>query len=446
MLDGDVMYLNEIKKIINVMMTNNIDNSIFFDYFRIVKYKNDDDLQDKKNILFFPVSVSKEELVDKWYISDFDLRNDIEKIAEENPNYIFVIESNMQSRLSNNYKYIVVDNIMESVTKLANYKLHQFEGKIIAVTGSVGKTTTVGLINKVLGKRSIRIYSKRITPLVLNHFLVNYLSNNYEYFIVEASLWKKEHMSYFSKRLKPFLSIILNIYPEHIGIFDIKNISDITKYKSLLLEYSNNLLINNMDDELKKINIINNYVYYEDEKIIPTNVKNIIKIDRINYKIKPYIKTKLMYLEETISYEVGKYFGINDNLILDRLSKAVPVENRINKQTLFQHEIIFDGEVSGVARLERLFEHYYDKAILVIMNLTENGEEFEDYKKIEPLFNNFNCVYINRKVNKYFNDNRIKYINNLDFIRDIDTDIEIFLHYGSYYRKYKEFNISNLEE
>ena len=30
------------------------------------------------------------------------------------------------------------------------------------------------------------------------------------------------------------------------------------------------------------------------------------------------------------------------------------------------------------------------------------------------------------------------------FIKDIDEDVLIFYHYGSYYRKYKDFNIDNL--
>ena len=42
------------------------------------------------------------------------------------------------------------------------FSLEQFNGKIITLTGSVGKTTTVGFIQKALGDKCLRIYSKRI--------------------------------------------------------------------------------------------------------------------------------------------------------------------------------------------------------------------------------------------------------------------------------------------
>ena len=47
------------------------------------------------------------------------------------------------------------------------------------------------------------------------------------YLVLEAGLFHKHHVKYFSDTLKPFISVCLNVLPEHLGIDGIKNIEDI---------------------------------------------------------------------------------------------------------------------------------------------------------------------------------------------------------------------------
>ena len=438
------MDLNTLNKIINIKAINNIKENTNFDYFRIVKYDDDSILKEKNNVLFFPVTITSDDLKEGWYVSEYDLRPKINDVVNNNPNYFYVIEEDMIKDMPDFSKYIVVDNIMGSINKLFTKKLQNYKGKIICVTGSVGKTTTVGFIKQVLGEKALRIYSKRITPLILNNYVINFLNNNYDYFVVEASLWYKKHIEYFSKTLKPDLAILLNVCPEHIGIGDIKSVSDITKFKSLLLKYAKNSLINNMDEELRKLNIINNEIYYNDEKIVDTNVNSLIKVSSYNENIEPYIKTKLTLLQETIAYEVGKFYHIDEKEILNRLNNAIPVENRMIKKKVYDHNVIFDGDVSGVARFNNFVDHYYKNSCLVICNLTENGEENEHYEELNKLIDKFDKVFVNEQFKHYFNNDKIIYFNNLDFIKDIPKDTMIFMHYGSYYRVYDEFNIDKV--
>ena len=274
---------------------------------------------------------------------------------------------------------------------------------------------------------------------------MNFLNNNYDYFVVEASLWWKEHISYFSNYLKPDMAIILNVFDEHIGVNEIKTISDITKFKSRLFENAKIAMLNRTDKELQKISIKDGYVYYEDEKILKTDVKEVIDINEMNKKINPYIKTSLSMLQETIAFEVAKYYGIDEETILERLKKSTPVEKRVNKKMLNGKEVIFDGDVSGVARLKNFFNHFYDDAYLIIASLTEGGEEEEEYSRLEPLFEKFDKVYINKNFKKYFKGNDIIYFDNMDFFKEIADDAVIFLHFGGYYRKYDELVMENLE-
>ena len=441
----NTLKFRELKEITKVISSNKVDDDVVFDYFRIVKYKEDRILKSKNNILFFPITISKEDLKSGWYIKELDLRNCIGEITKNNPNYTFLIEKDMVQFVDKNISYVVVENIMSTVDDLFNYFFKQFKGKTICVTGSVGKTTTVGFIKQVLGNKCLRMYSKRITPLVLKCVTINYLTNEYDYLVLEASLWYKEHITYFSKTLKPDLAVLLDIFEEHVGIGQIKTISDITKFKSNLLEYSNHAIVNGLDKEISKLSIKDGYVYYGNEKVVKTNVKDLIVLKEFNTSIVPYIKTHLSLLQETIAYMVGKFYNVPEKVIYNRLNKAVTVEKRIKKEKLFDHQIIFDGDVSGVSRLFNLSDHYYKKSCLIICNLTENGEENEPYEKLVNIFTRFNKIYVKKGLESYFGDYNVELFDNLDFVKNIDQDTVIFVHYGSYYRKYRLFNKKSLE-
>ena len=438
--------LEELGNITPILSLNNVKAKTEFDYFRIVKYNDDKVIKTKEHVLYFPITIAKKDLKTGWYNKELDLKQYIVNIANNNPEYTYVIEPDMVDKLDKKVAYIVVDNIMNAIEDLFKYVLNQYKGKVICVTGSVGKTTTVGFIKQVLGNKCLRIYSKRITPLVLKCFCINYLTNEYDYLALEASLWYKEHITYFSKTLKPDLSILLDVFEEHIGVGDIKTISDITKFKSLLLQYSKNAIINGLDKEIAKVSIKDGYVYYNKEQIVKTDVNNLIVLNELNKEIKPYINTNLTVLEETIAYMVGEFYNLPKKVIMNRLNRAIPVEKRIKKETLLGHQIIFDGDVSGVARINNLSNHFYKKSCLIICNLTENGEENEPYEKLVKVFPNYNKIYVRRGLEKYFKNYDIELFDNLSFVNKISNDTMIFVHYGSYYRKYHYFSKNNLEK
>jgi hypothetical protein len=441
------MKFEDIKKLIKIISYKNVKPDTIFDYLRIVKYKDDKIIKKNTKVLFFPITITESDKDSGWYNTAIDYRFKINEIATKNPDYYYVIEKLMIESMPDCSHYIVVENIMNVIDILFKYTLKEFTGKIICVTGSVGKTTTVGFISQVLGRKALRIYSKRITPLILKNYCINYLTNDYDYLVLEASLWYKEHIEYFSKTLHPDLAILLDIRPEHIGIRDINSINDITKFKAKLLEFARNAMINVTDKELAKLNIRGNKLYYKKEFICNTKINNLINITEMKKEIVPYIKTNLSILEETIAYSVGKYYDINDTIIINRLNKARTIEKRLEKEKLYNHKIIFDGDVSGVARLKELSNHYYKNAYLVISNLTTDGEETENYIELKKIFNNFNKVYINNKYYGYFKKiKNVFYYNDLDFIKNINPHTIIFLHYGSYYRHYNKFALNCLEE
>lgn len=443
MKQNTLSYL-ELEKIIQIDRTINIDKNIKFDFFKTLKGVK---IPDEKNVLYFPVYLNEDDDLGGWYPRSSDTRKKLKEYSIKHPNYIYVLDEETYNSLANNtLKVIIVPDIMKSIDEIFNYIISNRSFKTILVTGSVGKTTTVGLIKDVINDNVLRIYAKRITPIILKTDIINYLTEDVKYLILEAGLFFRHHVKYFSDTLKPFISVCLNVLPEHLGIDNILNVEDITKYKSQIFKYSKYALINLEDKELSKLKFENNKMIYNDY-IMDSNVEKVYDISILNPNINLYIKTYISKLEFSSAYYVGKILNIPDNLIIERLNKSIPVENRVNKNILFNREIIFDGEVSGVARFSLFTNHFYEKAVLIIRYLTIGGEEDEDYSKYPQYFKRFDKVYLFNDLKNLdvLKSDNVVIVSNHDFIKDIDINTQIFYHYGSFYRKYDEFNIENLD-
>jgi len=435
----------ELKEIIGIKKSLNILEESYYSIYRIVKGQKLEN--NPEETICFPITIKEKDDGGGWYPCDSDTRERIDFLIKKNPNLTYVIEEDMLTKIENKeVKLIIVDNIMDSIDKLFNYILRNRSFKTILVTGSVGKTSTVGLIEKVISRNCLRIYSKRITPVILKHHIINFLTEDISYLVLEAGLFYKHHVAYFSETLHPEFSVCLNILPEHLGIDNIINVKDIIQGKLEIFKYSKYAYINKKDKELNKVKFLDNKIVYEDIEM-PTDAKEVIDISNLKADISLYIKTNLSKIQYSSAYEIGKTLEIPDKIIIERLTNAIPPEKRTNKQVIDDKEIIFDGDVSGVARFNLFTDHFYKNAILVICNLTHGGEEDEDYSKIIPFFKRFNKVYIFESVNKLYNlkSLNVEIVKNHEFLKDISKDTAIFYHYGSYYRHFDELKKEYLE-
>lgn len=438
--------LKKLKKIITILSINNIEENQLFNYFRIVKIDPNEKLEDKK-VLFFPIQITEKEAEDEgWYKNTLDNRKKINEYIKNNPERFYVVDNETAQIIKNkNAKYIIVDDIKQSIDKLMNYVMLNKKEFILA-TGSVGKTTTISLIEQVINKNVLRIYSKRITPLVLKTYLINFMTKDIKYVVMETGLYRKFQVEYYAKLLKPKIGILINIEKEHFGIDGINSLDDIIIAKAKLLLYCDYAIINNMDKTIQMLTFNNNEIRYKNILIGKHHLKKIIKIDTYDNKLHPYINTNLSKLQNQIAKETGLLLGINEKKLIKSINKAIPKENRIQKIKYKFKTIIFDGEVSGVARLKVLSEHNYKNAILIIEHLTNDGEEKEDYIKLIDIFKKYNKVYINKKIDEA---NIFKECQNVIFYENLNLNklpknAQIFYHYGSYYRKYNIINKKKL--
>lgn len=112
--------------------------------------------------------------------------------------------------------FVLVNNTLDALQKLAEYNRTHFKGELISITGSNGKTITKEWAFQVLaGKYSIvrspRSYNSQI-GVPLSIWL---LDENFDIGIIEAGISKPGEMEKLEKIIKPDIGIITNIGEAH---------------------------------------------------------------------------------------------------------------------------------------------------------------------------------------------------------------------------------------
>ena len=153
-------------------------------------------------------------------------------------------------KIKNKDKILKVKNTKTFLENFASLKRLQSNAKIIAVTGSSGKTTVKSLIAKTLSKFDPTHYSPKSfnnhygVPLSLSN-----LENRHSYGVFEIGMSKSGEINKLSKFVKPDIAIITNIAAAHIENFN--NLKGIAKAKGEIIDniHLGGTIILNKDDK-----------------------------------------------------------------------------------------------------------------------------------------------------------------------------------------------------
>lgn len=453
--------MKELINILDIKEKQNVFENALFDYCRVVSINQKKYEEAALNPLYFLSYSSEEEIKSGWYTKPFDLRCHMNNIMEKYPHATFVIEKGMEKNINQkNTKYIVVDNILEAINKLYSYSLSKSSSKVIAVTGSVGKTTAAGIIESVVKEKykTLRIYSKRITPIILKAFIINCLTEDIDFVILEYSIYYHNHVKILCELLPPDISCILNISSSHLGVEKLNSLDDICIFKSEILKYAEYGLLNYRDSYLNNLHLENGEIYYQDELLFQTNLKHLSRLDPEETKVvndlllinneitvKPFILSSLSKIQYIFAYKIGNYLNLNSKQIENGLNNYIPVENRLKKEKAFGHDIIFDGDITTYERTKELSDVQYHNVYFVIRKVGSNENTFR-IDQIGEYFYKFTKVYIFEDI-EYLNELKqypnVVIVKNHDFLKELDGTV--IYHYSGYYRVWNHFLENNLE-
>ena len=150
---------------------------------------------------------------------------------------------------------ILVEDTIKALQEIASYKRDLYDIPVIAVTGSVGKTSTKDMIASVVGTS----YNVLKTQGNLNNHIGLPLTilelKNQNALVVEMGMNNIGEISLLSKIAKPSISVITNVGTAHIG--NLGSRENILKAKLEIidgLKDNGTLIINNDNDLLNKWN------------------------------------------------------------------------------------------------------------------------------------------------------------------------------------------------
>ena len=179
-----------------------------------------------------------------------------EKALEAGTMGCLIQEIEIKPEIKEKYKdrsIIKVKNTIEALQKLASYKRKQYDIPVVAVTGSVGKTSTKDMIASVMGQKFHVLktsgnYNNHIgLPLTLLRL------EDHDAVVVEMGMNHFGEIRVLTNIAKPTVAVLTNIGTAHIGILGSRE--NILKAKLEILEGMNSdghIILNNDNDLLHK--------------------------------------------------------------------------------------------------------------------------------------------------------------------------------------------------
>jgi len=229
-------------------------------------------------------------------------RNGIEFIAKAIKKGAKYIISKKKIKKFKNKSIRVTDEI-NFLNAFAFKKRDKTKAKIIAITGSAGKTSLKNLIKDLLQNFSNTFCS----PKSYNNHLgvplsLSQLNTSHEFGVFEVGMSKPGEINKLSKMIRPHIGIITNIGEAHIENF--KNLKGIADAKGELINNisKNGTIILNRDDKffnyLKRKAIIKNLkiISFGKNKKSDVCLSNLIK-NKFGYKLIIKIKEKFLKFE-----------------------------------------------------------------------------------------------------------------------------------------------------
>jgi len=299
----------------------------------------------------------------------------------------------------NNISAIEVGDTLQALQELAHYnRIKNKDTKVIAITGSNGKTSTKDLIYDTLKYD----YNVLKTEGNLNNHIGLPLTllklNKHDICILEMGMNHFGEIEKLSNIAEPDIAIITNIGTAHIGILGSKD--NILKAKMEItsgLKENGLLFINNDDEYLNGVGLSSNYTTFK---------------YGLTDSIKKFNKVGEYPINIALAYEISKVFNIKLNIFKKYLKLHKTPKMRMEKIKIKNNIIIndcynanYDSMKSGI---ENIIKNYGKKnyhLLLYLGDMLELGEWSPYYhKEIGKLINKNNIDVL------YVSGNDVKYV------------------------------------
>ncbi|GAB6282083.1 MAG: UDP-N-acetylmuramoyl-tripeptide--D-alanyl-D-alanine ligase [Ignavibacterium sp.] len=361
----------------------------------------------KKNSLFVAIKGDK-----------FDGHNFAKDAIENGASAILIEKSKLGQYDDVAVPIIVVDDTIKALGDLAKLWRKKFNGKVIGLTGSNGKTTTKEIIYTLLNEKYkvIRTMGNNNNQIGVPLTIFS-VSNDDDYLIIEIGTNHFGEVRYSSEIAQPDYALITNIGPSHLEF--LKNLNGVKKEKIALFEITDKnkgLIFLNADDKLlhslkNKYKKVISYSLNSSSKNEEIDVKGeILEFDKNGKaKIKFYYNRKSFEIISPILGEhnarnilaavaIGLQLGLSFEEIKKGIEKLKAVKQRFDVKRLNDILLIDDTYNANPLSMRSAINYigklnHYENKIAILGDMFELGE-----KEIE-LHKNLSSSIIKNKVN-----------------------------------------------
>lgn len=306
-----------------------------------------------------------------------------------------------------NEKVILVDDVLVTLQKLANYHRNQFQIPVIGITGSNGKTTSKELAAAVLMKK----FKVLVTEGNLNNhlgvpFTLLRLRQEHEIAIIEMGANKPGDIAELVEIAEPEYGIITNIGAAHIeGFGSLEGVKNTKKeLYDFIGEHEGHLFFNEEDEVLTNILPSNTSLFGYGERaglvqgnLIAQNPQVEFLWSNLGYK-SPILQTNLVgkynFTNFLAAISIGVYFDVEKELINEAIVEYVPSNNRSQITKTKRNVLVVDcynaNATSMRAALESFVMINHEKKLVILGDMLELGDisKEEHFKVVNFLIEN----------------------------------------------------------
>ena len=264
-------------------------------------------------------------------------------------------------------KTILVNDVLQTLQKLASFHRNHCSAKVIGLTGSNGKTTTKELINSVLSKK----YKTIATIGNLNNHIgvpLTLLSirKDTELAIVEMGANHLKEIEFLCSIAQPDFGYITNFGKAHLEGFG--SVEGVIKGKSELYDYlidHKKSIFLNADDpiQLEKLeHYIKKYGFSKDKKdfykieFLQANPNVSIRVEKIH--INSNLIGSYNFTNCCAAILMGKYFNVDLNHIKSAIEAYIPQNNRSQIIEKNGRQIVLDAYNANPSSMKVALENF----------------------------------------------------------------------------------------
>jgi len=323
-----------------------------------------------------------------------------EEALKSGANHVIIDEEKYKT----DSKTILVENVLETLQKLANFHRKQLSIPIISLTGSNGKTTTKELINAVLSKKYV---TTATTGNLNNHIGVPItllsMTPKTEIGIVEMGANHLKEIEFLCKIAEPTYGLITNFGKAHLEGFG--SVEGVIKAKSELYDFlrlNKGTVFINTDDELQVKQAAGiNTVEFSNNSIKFLEANPFVKVEFKNTLIESNLIGKYNYNNIAVAVAVGNYLDISETDIKIAIENYIPVNNRSQLIQKGSNKIILDAYNANPSSMQAALENFAqlkdENKVVFLGDMFELGKDSKmEHEKIANLVAscNFSKVFL----------------------------------------------------